>query len=58
MGKIQRLVRETNTSVVSFYEHLDFEVAPETFMAMWLQHTAQIRFHRRIARATSTSDTT
>lgn len=34
--KVQLLVRETNTRVVSFYEHLGFEVAPRTVMAKWL----------------------
>lgn len=34
--KVQLLVRETNTKVVAFYEHLGFEVAPRTIMAKWL----------------------
>lgn len=34
--KVQLLVRETNTKVVGFYEHLGFEVAPRTVMAKWL----------------------
>jgi ribosomal protein S18 acetylase RimI-like enzyme len=34
--KLQLLVRETNTQVVSFYEHLGFEVSPRTVMAKWL----------------------
>ncbi len=34
--KVQLLVRETNTKVVSFYEHLGFEVTPRTVMAKWL----------------------
>jgi ribosomal protein S18 acetylase RimI-like enzyme len=34
--KAQLLVRETNTKVVSFYEHLGFEVAPRVVMARWL----------------------
>ncbi len=34
--KVQLLVRETNTKVVAFYEHLGFEVAPRTVMAKWL----------------------
>ena len=34
--KLQLLVRETNTKVVSFYEHLGFEVAPRTVMSKWL----------------------
>ena len=35
--KAQVLVRETNTRVVSFYEHLGFEVAPRTVMSKWLR---------------------
>ncbi len=34
--KAQLLVRETNTRVISFYEHLGFETAPRTVMAKWL----------------------
>jgi ribosomal protein S18 acetylase RimI-like enzyme len=34
--KAQLLVRETNTKVVSFYEHLGFEVAPRVAMGKWL----------------------
>ena len=34
--KAQLLVRETNTKVVSFYEHLGFETAPRTVMGKWL----------------------
>ncbi len=34
--KAQLLVRETNTAVVSFYEHLGFEVAPRVVMGKWL----------------------
>jgi ribosomal protein S18 acetylase RimI-like enzyme len=34
--KAQLLVRETNTKVVSFYEHLGFEVTPRVVMAKWL----------------------
>lgn len=37
MGKVQLLVRETNTSIVSFYEHLDYEQAPRVVMAKWLR---------------------
>jgi ribosomal protein S18 acetylase RimI-like enzyme len=36
--KAQLLVRETNTKVVSFYEHLGFEVAPRVIMGKWLEH--------------------
>lgn len=34
--KVQLLVRDTNTKVVSFYEQLGFEVAPRVVMAKWL----------------------
>ncbi len=34
--KVQLLVRETNTKVVGFYEHLGFEVAPRVVMSKWL----------------------
>ena len=34
--KVQLLVRDTNTKVVSFYEHLGFEVAPRVVMSRWL----------------------
>jgi len=34
--KVQLLVRETNTKVVGFYEHLGFEVAPRVVMSRWL----------------------
>ncbi len=37
--KVQLLVRETNTKVVAFYEHLGFEVSPRTVMAKWLVET-------------------
>jgi ribosomal protein S18 acetylase RimI-like enzyme len=36
VGKVQLLVRETNAKVVSFYEHLGFEVAPRVVMSRWL----------------------
>src|ERR1700681_86780 len=38
--KVQLLVRETNTKVVSFYEHLDFEVAPRVVLSRWLGKTS------------------
>jgi ribosomal protein S18 acetylase RimI-like enzyme len=38
--KVQLLVRETNTKVVSFYEHLGFEVAPRVVMSRWLRKTS------------------
>ena len=34
--KAQLLVRETNTKVVSFYEHIGYEVAPRVVMSKWL----------------------
>jgi ribosomal protein S18 acetylase RimI-like enzyme len=34
--KAQLLVRETNSKVVSFHEHLGFEVAPRVVMGKWL----------------------
>ena len=34
--KVQLLVRDTNTEVVGFYEHLGFEVAPRVVMSKWL----------------------
>jgi ribosomal protein S18 acetylase RimI-like enzyme len=37
--KVQLLVREMNTKVVGFYEHLGFEVTPRTVMAKWLIET-------------------
>jgi ribosomal protein S18 acetylase RimI-like enzyme len=37
IAKAQLLVRETNTQVVSFYEHLGFETAPRVVMSKWLK---------------------
>ena len=37
--KAQLLVRETNTEVVAFYEHLGFETAPRIVMGKWLQQS-------------------
>ena len=37
--KVQLVVRETNTKVVSFYEHLGFEVAQRVVMSRWLGKT-------------------
>ncbi len=34
--KVQLMVRETNTKVVSFYEKLGFEVTPRVVLAKWL----------------------
>jgi ribosomal protein S18 acetylase RimI-like enzyme len=36
--KAQLMVRETNTGVVSFYEHVGYEVAPRVVMSKWLKH--------------------
>ncbi len=36
VAKAQLLVRETNTGVVGFYEHLGFEVAPRVVMSKFL----------------------
>ena len=33
--KVQLLVRETNTAVVSLYEHLGFETTPRIVMSKW-----------------------
>jgi ribosomal protein S18 acetylase RimI-like enzyme len=38
--KAQLLVRETNTRVVSFYEHLGYGVAPRVVMGKWLGESA------------------
>jgi ribosomal protein S18 acetylase RimI-like enzyme len=38
--KAQLLVRETNTKVVSFYEHLGFDIAPRVVMGKWLSQPA------------------
>ena len=40
VAKVQLLVRETNTTVVGFYEHLGFEVAPRVVMGRWLGTTS------------------
>jgi ribosomal protein S18 acetylase RimI-like enzyme len=37
VAKAQLLVRETNVKVVSFYEHLGYEVAPRVVMGKWLR---------------------
>jgi len=36
VAKVQILVRESNTKVVGFYEHLGFETTPRVVMAKWL----------------------
>lgn len=35
--KVHLLVRETNTGVVAFYDHLGFEILPRTVMGKWLR---------------------
>ncbi len=37
--KVQLLVRETNTEVAGFYEHIGFEVSPRVVMSKWLRET-------------------
>jgi ribosomal protein S18 acetylase RimI-like enzyme len=37
IAKVQLMVRETNTKVVAFYEHLRFEVTPRVVLAKWLR---------------------
>ena len=37
VAKLQLLVRERNTGVVAFYEHLGFEVTPRIVMSKWLR---------------------
>lgn len=34
--KVQLLVRETNTKVIGFYDHLGYEETPRVIMAKWL----------------------
>jgi ribosomal protein S18 acetylase RimI-like enzyme len=41
--KAQLLVRETNIKVVSFYEHLGYEVAPRVVMGKWLRPSDNAR---------------
>ena len=36
VGKVMLLVRETNTQVIDFYEHLGFETIPRVIMQKWL----------------------
>jgi len=40
VAKVQLLVRETNTEVVTFYQRLGFEVAPRIVMSRWLGETS------------------
>ncbi len=35
--KVQLLVRESNTKVVAFYEHLGFNLTPRVVMSRWLR---------------------
>jgi ribosomal protein S18 acetylase RimI-like enzyme len=37
VAKVQLMVRETNTPVISFYERLGFESIPRTVMQKWLK---------------------
>jgi ribosomal protein S18 acetylase RimI-like enzyme len=34
--KLQLMIRDTNTSVISFYEDIGFEIAPRVVMQKWL----------------------
>jgi ribosomal protein S18 acetylase RimI-like enzyme len=36
IAKLQLMIREGNTAVVSFYERLGFEIAPRIIMQKWL----------------------
>ena len=36
VAKMQLMVRESNTAVVGFYEHLGLEITPRVVMAKWL----------------------
>jgi ribosomal protein S18 acetylase RimI-like enzyme len=40
VAKAQLLVRETNTKVVSLYEHLGFETVPRMVVGKWLGPSA------------------
>ena len=39
--KVQLMVRETNTPVISFYEGIGFESIPRTVMQKWLKPSTQ-----------------
>ncbi|MBK6299164.1 MAG: GNAT family acetyltransferase [Sphingomonadales bacterium] len=39
VGKVQLMVRETNTAVQTFYERLGYEHTPRVVMAKWLKHS-------------------
>lgn len=41
VAKAQLLIRETNTQVISFYEHLGFEYAPRVVMSKWLTRPSE-----------------
>lgn len=41
VAKMQLMVRETNTAVVSFYEHLGLERTPRVVLAKWLVEPEQ-----------------
>jgi ribosomal protein S18 acetylase RimI-like enzyme len=41
VAKVQLLVREANTKVVAFYQHLGFEVTPRVVLAKWLRKRPQ-----------------
>ncbi|MBN9082173.1 MAG: GNAT family N-acetyltransferase [Rhizobiales bacterium 62-17] len=36
IAKVQLMVRETNTKVIGFYDHLGYEETPRVIMAKWL----------------------
>ncbi|MDT2024334.1 GNAT family acetyltransferase [Methylocella sp. CPCC 101449] len=36
IGKVQLIVRESNTKVIGFYDHLGYEETPRVIMAKWL----------------------
>lgn len=36
VAKVQLMVRETNTKVIGFYDHLGYEETPRVIMAKWL----------------------
>ncbi|HEX9324683.1 MAG TPA: GNAT family acetyltransferase [Xanthobacteraceae bacterium] len=36
IGKLQLMIRDTNTEVIRFYERIGFEIAPRVIMQKWL----------------------
>ncbi len=36
IAKLQLMIRDSNTPVISFYERLGFEIAPRVIMQKWL----------------------